>query len=242
MDRPAAPPSVLIVDDEPDLCAVVEHHLRQAGLSTRIAENGAAALAACAAAPPDLVLLDVNLPDLSGIDVCRAIRAIPTLRELPVLMLTARGAEADRVGGFEVGADDYVVKPFSVRELVLRVEALLRRRRRGPAVPPSPRLRAGPIELDVDDHTAWLDGAELPLTLLEFRLLRFLVEGHGRVRSREALLTEVWGYSTGAETRTVDTHVKRLRDKLGPWADLLETVRGVGYRLRVEGPAVEPEP
>jgi two-component system phosphate regulon response regulator PhoB len=236
--------TVLVVDDEPDLRDLVEFNLRQSGYKTRVADGGGAALAACAAERPDVLILDLNLPDVSGIEVCRSLRAGATTKDLPILMLTARGGEVDRVVGFEVGADDYVTKPFSVRELVLRVDALRRRLGRSRAQPSSSsasgsaptteRLRAGRIELDVEDFVAFVDGSEVQLTLLEFRLLRFLVEGRGRVRSRDALLTEVWGYSTDVETRTVDTHIKRLRDKLGPAGDAIETVRGVGYRLRTD--------
>jgi two-component system phosphate regulon response regulator PhoB len=229
--------TVLVVDDEPDLRDLVEFNLKQAGYKTRTAAGGAAALAQVGRERPDIVLLDLNLPDLSGIEVCRALRSDVKTRDLPILMLTARGSEVDRVVGFEVGADDYVTKPFSVRELVLRIDALRRRLSRGEAPAPSgsanhERLRGGRIELDVEDFVAFVDGKPVQLTLLEFRLLKFLVEAGGRVRSRDALLVEVWGYSTDVETRTIDTHVKRLRDKLGDAGDAIETVRGVGYRLR----------
>ena len=231
--------TVLVVDDEPDLRDLVEFNLKQAGYRTRTAAGGVAALSQCARERPDLLLLDLNLPDLSGIEVCRSLRADPKTRELPILMLTARGSEVDRVVGFEVGADDYVTKPFSVRELVLRVDALRRRLSRGGSPTPAAsashqRLRSGRIELDVEDFVAFVSGQPVQLTLLEFRLLKFLVEASGRVRSRDALLVEVWGYSTDVETRTIDTHVKRLRDKLGEAGDAIETVRGVGYRLRGE--------
>ena len=234
VDNPAAKDlSVLIVDDEQDLRDLVDWNLRQAGYRTRQAAGGAAALAACNRERPDILILDLNLPDVSGLDVCRTLRAQPGTADLPVLMLTARGGEIDRVVGFESGADDYVTKPFSVRELVLRVDALRRRlgRLKQPA-PAASRLRAGRVELDVEGFLAYVDGVEVPLTLLEFRLLKFLIEATGRVRTREALLDQVWGYSSEVETRTVDTHVKRLRDKLGPAGDAIETVRGVGYRFR----------
>jgi two-component system phosphate regulon response regulator PhoB len=225
--------TVLVVDDEQDLRELVDFNLRQAGYKTRQAAGGAAALASCNRERPDILILDLNLPDVSGLDVCRTLRAQPANADLPILMLTARGGEIDRVVGFEAGADDYVTKPFSVRELVLRVDALRRRlgRHKTPA-PAATRLRAGHIELDIDGFLAYVDGAEVPLTLLEFRLLKFLIEAAGRVRTREALLDQVWGYSSEVETRTVDTHVKRLRDKLGRAGDAIETVRGVGYRFR----------
>jgi two-component system phosphate regulon response regulator PhoB len=225
---------VLIVDDEADLRDLVDFHLRQAGYRTLQAAGGAAALSICNRERPDIVLLDLNLPDVSGVDVCRTLRAQPETRDVPVLMLTARGGETDRVVGFEVGADDYVTKPFSLRELVLRVDALKRRLTRAGSKPGGERIEAGPIVLDVEGFLAFLDGKELPLTLLEFRLLKFLVEARGRVRTREALLEQVWGYAREVETRTIDTHVKRLRDKLGHAGDRIETVRGVGYRFRID--------
>jgi two-component system phosphate regulon response regulator PhoB len=180
-------------------------------------------------------VLDLNLPDVSGMDVCRLLRADPATRDLPILMLTARGAEQDRVGGLELGADDYVTKPFNVRELILRVESVARRRHEAPAS--NQRVSAGRIGLDLDAHLCYVDGAELPLTLQEFRLLAYLIQGRGRVRTRDELLADVWNTSPDLETRTVDTHVKRLRDKLGAAGDIIETVRGVGYRIREEAAA-----
>jgi two-component system phosphate regulon response regulator PhoB len=181
-----------------------------------------------------VIILDLNLPDVSGSDVCRLLKSDPQTSAIPVLMLTARGAEADRIAGFELGADDYVAKPFSVREVVLRVDAVARRR--GPvevtAAAPARVLRVGPIALDIDAHICRVDGKELPLTLQEFRLLAYLVQGKGRVRTRDELLADVWNTSPELETRTVDTHVKRLRDKLGDAGDMIETVRGLGYRIR----------
>jgi two-component system phosphate regulon response regulator PhoB len=179
---------------------------------------------------PDVVLLDLMLPDIPGTEVCRQLKGDPRTRHVPVVMLTAKGDEVDRVVGFELGADDYVTKPFSVRELVLRLRAVLRR------APPvrgadRPRERVGPIRLDVEGHRAFVDDAEIALTPLEFRLLATLMARLGRVQSREQLLEDVWGMSADLETRTVDTHVKRLREKLGSGRELLETVRGVGYRL-----------
>jgi len=226
---------VLIVDDERDLRTLLDFNLRQAGWRTAQAETGAEALARARSLKPAVIVLDLNLPDVSGMDVCRLLRADADTRDLPILMLTARGAEEDRVQGFEVGADDYLAKPFSVRELVLRVEAVSRRRASEPAsTAPHKRIEAGRISLDVDAHLCNVDGAELPLTLQEFRLLAYLIEGRGRVRTREDLLADVWNASPELETRTVDTHVKRLRDKLGPAGDIIETVRGLGYRIREE--------
>jgi two-component system phosphate regulon response regulator PhoB len=178
-----------------------------------------------------VIVLDLNLPDVSGMDVCRLLRADPATRELPILMLTARGAESDRVQGLELGADDYLAKPFNVRELVLRVESVARRRQEQQEQARQ-RLVAGRIALDLDAHLCFVDDTELVLTLQEFRLLAYLIQGRGRVRTRDELLADVWNASPELETRTVDTHVKRLRDKLGAAGDIIETVRGLGYRIR----------
>ena len=222
-------PSVLIVDDERDLLSLLDFNLRQAGFETVLASTGEAALRELRARVPDLVLLDLMLPDLSGTELCRQIKTDPRTKNVPVVMLTAKGEEVDKVVGFELGADDYVTKPFSVRELVLRVKAVLRRAAAPPAERPPEAL--GPIKVDVEAHRAYVDGAEVTLTPLEFRLLTTLMARAGRVQSREQLLSDVWEMSSELETRTVDTHVKRLREKLGTARDLLETVRGVGYRL-----------
>jgi two-component system phosphate regulon response regulator PhoB len=221
---------VLIVDDERDLLSLLDFNLRQAGFETALASNGEGALREIRTRVPDLVLLDLMLPDVSGTEVCRKVKSDPRTSAVPVVMLTAKGDEVDKVVGFELGADDYVTKPFSVRELVLRLRAVLRRGGGGlPAErPPSP---IGPIRVDLEAHRAYVDDAEVTLTALEFKLLATLMARAGRVQSREQLLMDVWGMSSELETRTVDTHVKRLREKLGPARDLLETVRGVGYRL-----------
>jgi two-component system, OmpR family, phosphate regulon response regulator PhoB len=221
--------NILIVDDERDIVSLLDFNLRQAGFETALAYSGDEALTAARRRPPDLVLLDLMLPDTSGTEVCRQLKSDPRTRSVPVMMLTARGEELDRVVGFELGADDYVVKPFSVRELVLRVKAVLRRA--GQQGSEKPITEVGGIRIDVDQHRAWVRGELLDLTPLEFRLLSTLVTRAGRVQSRERLLSDVWEMSSELETRTVDTHVKRLREKLGPARELLETVRGVGYRL-----------
>jgi two-component system phosphate regulon response regulator PhoB len=222
--------SVLLVDDERDLLSLLDFNLRAAGFETTLATTGEQALAQVRRKVPDLVLLDLMLPDVSGTEVCRQIKADPRTKHVPVVMLTAKGDEVDRVVGFEIGADDYVTKPFSVRELVLRLKALLRRTGAGRASERPPE-QVGPIRVDVDAHRAYGDGAEVTLTPLEFRLLTTLMARLGRVQSREQLLEDVWEMSSEVETRTVDTHVKRLREKLGSGRDLLETVRGIGYRL-----------
>jgi two-component system phosphate regulon response regulator PhoB len=220
---------VLIVDDERDLAELIDFNLRGAGFTTHLAFTGEAALAAAREQPPELVLLDLMLPDMSGIDVCRHLRASAQSRGVLIVMLTAKGEESDRIRGFEVGADDYVLKPFSVRELVLRLKAILRRS--GPVQERVAPLTLGPLRLDVGAHRFYVEDKEVSLTALEFRLLEHLLSRLGRVQTREQLLEEVWGLSSSLETRTIDTHVMRLRDKLGPARALLETVRGVGYRI-----------
>jgi two-component system phosphate regulon response regulator PhoB len=221
--------AILIVDDERDLLSVLDFNLRQAGYDTLLAASGSEALAHLRRRIPDLVLLDLMLPDLSGTEVCRTVKTDPRTKHVPVMMLTAKGEEVDKVVGFELGADDYVTKPFSVRELVLRIKAVLRRA--GGGAPERPPESVGAIRVDVEAHRAYVAGVEIVLTPLEFRLLVTLMSRVGRVQSREQLLTDVWEMSSELETRTVDTHVKRLREKLGESRDLLETVRGVGYRL-----------
>ena len=224
-------PLLLIVEDERDLRTTLEYSFQREGFAVRVAENGEQALALATKEPhPDLILLDVMLPDLSGTEVCRRIRAKETLKCVPIVMLTARGEEIDRVVGFEVGADDYVVKPFSVRELALRVRAVLRR-----AAPVEEEEAAavsfGRLRVDKDAHRCLVDDTDIPLTALEFRLLTTLLQRRGRVQSRDTLLNDVWGIEADVTTRTVDTHVKRLREKLGEAGVYIETVRGVGYRF-----------
>ncbi len=220
---------VLIVDDEPDLLALVRFHLEQAGFEVETAPDGRIGLEAIRRRRPSLVVLDWMLPDLAGTEVCRQLRADPGLRDLPVLLLTAKAEEIDRVVGFELGADDYVTKPFSPRELVLRVQAILRRasgeRDTGSV------LESGTLLLDAERHRCVADGAEVSLTAKEFRLLQALMSRPGRVLSRQQLLDEVWGSDISVTERTIDTHLKRLREKLGAAGDQIETVRGVGYRF-----------
>jgi two-component system phosphate regulon response regulator PhoB len=224
---------VLIVDDERDLRTLLDFNLKQAGYQTAHASTGAEALARARSGQPHVVILDLNLPDVSGTDVCRLLRSDPQTKDVPILMLTARGSEADRIAGLELGADDYVSKPFSVRELILRVDSVARRRVNGHLPEQAPKmLKAGAIELDIDAHLCRVEGEELQLTLQEYRLLAYLIEGKGRVRTRDELLADVWNTSPELETRTVDTHVKRLRDKLGKAGEVIETVRGLGYRVR----------
>jgi two-component system, OmpR family, phosphate regulon response regulator PhoB len=225
---------VLVIEDEPDLAAVLEYNLRQAGLEPRVAHTGRDGLAQVDREPPDLVMLDLMLPDMSGNEVCRELKARAKTRDIPVLMLTAKGEEIDRVVGFELGAEDYVTKPFSVRELMLRVQALLRRTRTAPLAAraePSEMLSFGRLRVDRSAPRVWVDDAEVELTALELKLLLTLFDRKNRVQSRAVLLDDVWGIRADVTTRTVDTHVKRLREKLGVAGDYIETVRGVGYRF-----------
>jgi two-component system phosphate regulon response regulator PhoB len=236
MPAPAASERILLVDDEPDLRQLVTFNLREAGFEVDAVGSGQAGLALAAKIRPAVVVLDLMLPDVSGMEVCRALRADPVLAEVAVLMLTARGDEYDRVLGFEVGADDYVVKPFSVRELVMRIRALARRtaeRRAARATSGSERkLQWKGLELDPVRHRVFVDEAELQLRPLEFKLIQVLLEHPGRVFTRAHLLEEVWGISGDASSRTVDTHVRRLRERLGAYGEAVETVHGFGYRLK----------
>jgi two-component system phosphate regulon response regulator PhoB len=220
---------ILVIDDEPDLLELVRVNLDQAGYRVETAESGRKGLERVRSSPPDLVVLDLMLPDVSGTEICRQIRADRELESIPIIMLTAKADEVDRVVGFELGADDYVTKPFSPRELTLRVRAVLRRE--APRSPSSPSLEHGPIHLDRERHRCFLDGQEVELTAKEFDLLERLMARPGRVMTRERLLEQVWGSDIAVTSRTIDTHLKRLREKLGAAGDLIETVRGVGYRF-----------
>lgn len=269
--------TILVIEDEPDLQQVLEYNLTRAGHSVRCAGRGSDGLRLAQEQPPDLVLLDVMLPDLSGTQVCGALKADPRTKHVPVVMVSARGEEIDRIVGFELGADDYVVKPFSVRELLLRIQAVLRRaelhagkqvaERPGerptertsdrPAERPGERpgersgersgerapvrdeaaaevLLCGPLRVDRAAHRVWVEEREIKLTALEFRLLVTLYDHKNRVLTRAQLLDEVWNIAAEITTRTVDTHVKRLREKLGAAGQLITTVRGVGYRFTEE--------
>jgi len=232
---------VLVVEDNANLAFGLTRSLESEGYEVEAAEDGVRGFELARTTNPDLVVLDLMLPGMDGYTILKKLRA--EVKDVPVLILTARGEEADKVFGFRLGADDYVTKPFSVRELVLRVGAILRARRPAPAAAaqPAPQRRryiVGPLELDVDGYHVFVSGAEVHVSTLEMRLLVYLVEHRGRVRSREDLLEDVWGYKPGVSTRTIDTHVKRLRDKLGDAGALVETVRGTGYRLSAEHPVV----
>ena len=224
------PSRVLIVEDEPDIRALLAFHLEREGFQVARSSSGADAIRQVRASPPDLVLLDLMLPEIDGLDVCRRLRQDPATASLPIVMITAKGEEVDRVLGLELGADDYIVKPFSPKEMVARVRAVLRRAR--PAEGGLP-IAIGALQIDVARRTVRVRGAPVVLTLKEFDLLRALAEAHGRVLSREFLLERVWGYAAAGdiESRTVDVHVRRLRVKLGPEGRRIATVKGVGYRL-----------
>jgi two-component system, OmpR family, phosphate regulon response regulator PhoB len=220
---------VLIVEDEDDIRSVLEYNVTEKGHTVFAAANGNDGLRLAREKKPDLVLLDLMLPDIHGTEVCKTLRADKAFADLKIIILTAKGEEIDRVVGFELGADDYVVKPFSVRELMLRVEAILRRRDSMPAV--GLMLEFGKLKVDRGAHRVWVNNEELELTALEFKLLVTLHDRKNRVQTRAVLLNDVWGIEADITTRTVDTHVKRLREKLGAAGDYVETVRGVGYRF-----------
>jgi two-component system phosphate regulon response regulator PhoB len=225
--------TIYIVEDEADIANALAYNLEREGYQTRHAATGRAALELLEReGPPELVVLDLMLPDISGTEVCRSIRSAERTRRVPVLMLTAKGEEIDRVVGFEVGADDYVTKPFSVRELMLRIRAILRR---GAADEGDGGEQVfGRLRVDAEGHRVWVDDEEIVLTALEFRLLTTLMGRRGRVQTRDTLLEDVWEMSGDVTTRTVDTHVKRLRQKLGIAGQYIETLRGVGYRFRAK--------
>jgi two-component system phosphate regulon response regulator PhoB len=221
---------ILIVEDEQDLQSVLEYNLKQAGHEVTAFKLGQEGLRHAREHKPDLVLLDLMLPDVQGTVVCKQLKEDPATRGVPVVMLTARGEEIDRVVGFELGADDYVTKPFSVRELLLRIQAILRRGKTEPASA-EVMVEFGLLKIDRGAHRVWVDTTEIELTALEFKLLVTLYDRRNRVQTRSALLDDVWGIQADITTRTVDTHVKRLREKLEGARDYVETVRGVGYRF-----------
>ncbi len=221
---------ILLIEDEPDIAEVLQYNLEKEGFAVEVARRGDTGLEAVRRNGPDLILLDLMLPGIDGLELTRMLKRDTGTSRLPIVMLTARGEEVDRIVGLELGADDYISKPFSPREVVLRVKAVLRRRQ--PDETASDLLEVGGIHLDVSGHQLRVRGREMPLTATEFRLLRLLMERSGRVQTRGQLLSDVWGYAEDIDSRTVDTHIRRLRRKLGSEADRIETVIGVGYRLR----------
>src|SRR5881392_4043785 len=218
---------ILIIEDESDVADLLEMGLHKAGFTTLAAADGATGLQKARDNRPDFIILDLMLPKMSGLEVCRILKGDAATSHIPILMLTAKAEEIDRIVGLEFGADDYVTKPFSPREILLRIRAILRR---GETADES--LKAGPISIDPSRHEVRVNGKQVRLTSLEFKLLQTLMQRRGRVQDRDRLLNEVWGYESVIDTRTVDTHVRRLREKLGKVGDAIETVRGFGYRLR----------
>lgn len=222
-------PHILCIDDEQNILDLLTFNLEAAGYSTLTASTGADGLAVAKQAIPSLILLDLMLPDMDGTDVCKGLKADPMTASIPIIMLTAKDSEVDKILGLELGADDYMTKPFSVRELVARVKALLRR-----CVPAkeSGIIKVGPVTIDSDNYEATRNGEKIQLTLKEFELLKLLASTPGKVLTRDYLLDRIWGYEFYGETRTVDVHIRHLRQKLGDDQYLIETVRGVGYKLR----------
>src|SRR5262245_41862223 len=220
---------ILVAEDDRDIAELISHYLKKAGWTAHVAAAGDQALAYLRNHPVDVVILDLMLPGMSGLDVCQALRADPATAGIPVIMLTARAEESDRIRGLELGADDYVAKPFSPNELVARVRAVTRRLKRSESA--GPILKLGPIEVNLTKHLVMLDGKEVKLTAKEFMLLQYFLEHRGRVISRDTLLGDVWGYRYTGGTRTVDVHVRRLREKLPTLVDALATIKQFGYKL-----------
>jgi DNA-binding response OmpR family regulator len=222
---------ILVAEDEPDALELIEVNLKSAGYEVLTAAEGRKALQTARACKPDLILLDIMLPEMDGLEICKVLRNDTATAGIPIIMLTARGTEIDRVLGLELGADDYITKPFSPREVVLRVKNVLKRTT---AEAPGERIQLGGLVIDQPRHEATYFGKALELTATEFKLVALLAGRKGRVQSREQLLKDVWGYNSLIDTRTVDTHMRRLRDKLGAASRYLDTVRGVGYRFLEE--------
>jgi len=220
---------ILVVEDDPDIADLIRHYLEKSGHAVQVLGSGAAVLPKVRGERPDLIVLDLMLPGLDGLMVCQALRSDPLTAAIPIIMVTARGDEADRIAGLELGADDYVTKPFSAKELAARVSALLRRTQR--VDPAEPVVRYRTITIDSARHVVTVDGREVRLTAKEFLLLLYLVQHRGRVLSRDLLLTDVWGYQYTGGTRTVDVHIRRLREKVPVLTDAIETIKQFGYKL-----------
>ncbi len=223
---------ILIIEDDKHISKLVKYNLEKAGYDCLAVDDGEKALSTLEKEAVDLIILDIMLPKMDGFEVCRALKQDVKLKQVPIIMLTAKGEEVDRIVGLELGADDYVVKPFSPRELVLRVKAILKRNK--PQGSPKDTIEIGGLAINVPKHRVALHGKEIELTPIEFKLLVTLIERKGRVQSRDQLLGDVWDIHANVYTRTVDTHVKRLREKLGKAGSQIETVRGLGYRFKEE--------
>ncbi len=223
-------PSVLIVDDEPDVTELLKYKLEQEGYYCKVINDPLIFMGVAREFVPDLILLDIMMPELNGLQLCKIVRSDRKMKDIPIIFLTARGEVEDRVKGLESGADDYVAKPFNTKELILRVGKVLSRGRYKEANTDKARIQIAGVVIDESIHQLTIDGTPVALTATEFRLLKLLMERKNRVQTRENLLINVWNYDTDIETRTVDTHVRRLREKLGQYADLIETIRGVGYK------------
>ena len=232
MDREVSTTSILIIEDEEDIANLVEYHLKQSGFKVLVSSDGPSGLEKARKERPGLIILDLMLPGMDGKDVCRAIKSNPLIQSTPVLMLTAKAEEMDRVIGFELGADDYVTKPFSPRELILRVKAILRRKQSAQEEPKIIQFKD--LQIDTERHRVSIKDRPIHLTSTEFKLLLELASRKGRIQTREHLLNKVWGYTYEGYARTVDTHIRRLREKLGSCGNYIETLRGVGYRFREE--------
>lgn len=224
------PKRILVLDDEPDVTELLQYKLEQENYTVAVLNDPLEFVSKVREFEPDLMILDIMMPELNGLQLCRIARSDPAMKAIPIIFLTAKGEVEDRVKGLETGADDYISKPFNTKELLIRVSNILGRSQREPASTSSVRIEIAGVIIDEEIHQLTVDGVEVPLTATEFRLLKLLMERKGRVQSRDHLLVNVWHYDTDIETRTVDTHVRRVREKLGPYAHLIETVRGVGYR------------
>ncbi len=225
------PSNVLVIEDEPDIRKTIDYNLSKESFKVFQAASIEEGEKALASNKIDLIILDLMLPDGSGLTLCRDIKSEPKTKNIPVIILTAKTEEVDRVVGFELGADDYVTKPFSVRELILRVKAILKRGTSTANNTEDTEYSLGELTINFEEHQAYIHGQEISLTALEFKLLKHLIKRKGRVQTRDQLLEDVWGYSSNVTTRTVDTHIKRLREKLGLVGEHIQTIRGVGYRF-----------
>ncbi len=222
---------ILVVDDEPDVTELIKYKLEQEGYECEVLNDPLVFVGRMREFQPDLIILDIMMPGLDGLQLCRIIRSDPAMKDIPIIFLTARGEAEDRVKGLEIGADDYIPKPFNIRELVIRIGKALDRVTKHVGTSRDSRIKIRGVVIDEERHQLEVDGEKVVLTATEFRLLKLLMERKGRIQSRENLLVNVWDYDTDIETRTVDTHIRRVREKLGHYAHLIETVRGVGYRV-----------